>query len=43
VAAHTASDIPLSAFGRGAALLNGVMDNTEPFFRAMQAAIGGSK
>lgn len=43
VAAHTASDIPLSAFGRGAALFQGTMDNTEPFFRAMQAVLGGSK
>lgn len=43
VASHTASDIPLSAFGRGAALFTGVMDNTEPFFRALQAVLGGSK
>jgi alkaline phosphatase len=43
VAAHTASDIPLSAYGRGAALFNSTMDNTEPFFRAMQAVLGGSK
>jgi alkaline phosphatase len=43
VAAHTASDIPLSAFGRGATLVNGAMDNTEPFFRAMQAALGWVK
>lgn len=42
-AAHTASDIPLSAGGRGASLFNGVMDNTEVFFRVMQAAIGGAK
>lgn len=42
VACHTASDIPLSAYGRGAALFNSVMDNTEPFFRAMQAVLGGA-
>jgi alkaline phosphatase len=41
VAAHTASDIPLSAHGRGATLFNGVMDNTDVFFRAMQAVVGG--
>jgi alkaline phosphatase len=43
VASHTASDVPLSAYGRGAMLFTGVMDNTEPFFRAMQAVLGGSK
>jgi alkaline phosphatase len=42
-AVHTASDIPLSAGGRGSSLLTGVMDNTEVFFRVMQAAIGGAK
>ena len=42
VACHTASDIPLSAYGRGASLFNSVMDNTEPFFRAMQAVLGGA-
>ena len=42
-AVHTASDIPLSAGGRGAAAFTGVFDNTEAFFKAMQAAIGGSK
>lgn len=42
-AAHTASDIPLSAGGRGASLFNGVMDNTEVYFRVMQAAIGGAR
>ena len=42
-AAHTASDIPLSAFGRGASLFTGVMDNTDVFFKAAQAAIGGAK
>ncbi len=42
-AAHTGGDIPLSAYGRGASLFNGVMDNTDVFFSAMQAAIGGAK
>ncbi|HTD67861.1 MAG TPA: alkaline phosphatase, partial [Candidatus Limnocylindria bacterium] len=40
-AVHTASDIPLSALGRGASLFNGVMDNTEVFFRIMQAVSDG--
>jgi alkaline phosphatase len=40
VAAHTASDIPVSAFGRGAALFTGVMDNTDVFFKVMQAVLG---
>jgi alkaline phosphatase len=42
VAAHTAGDIPLAAIGRGAKLFGGTMDNTEVFFRTMQAAIGGA-
>jgi len=37
VAAHTASDVPLSAFGAGASLFNGVMDNTDVFFRILRA------
>jgi len=41
VAAHTASDIVLSAYGRGASAFTGVMDNTDVFFKAAQAAIGG--
>jgi alkaline phosphatase len=40
VAAHTASDIPVSAYGRGAYLFTGVMDNTDVFFKAMRAAFG---
>jgi alkaline phosphatase len=40
-AVHTATDIPLSAFGRGAGLFNGVIDNTDVFFRFVQAAVGG--
>jgi alkaline phosphatase len=43
VAAHTASDIPVSAQGRGAALFSGVMDNTEVFFKAMQSVLGGAR
>jgi alkaline phosphatase len=41
-AVHTASDIPLSAFGRGSSLFKGVIDNTDVFFLAAQAAIGGA-
>jgi len=37
IAAHTASDIPVSAFGAGAYLFTGVMDNTDVFFKIMQA------
>ena len=35
------SDIPVSAEGRGATLFRGVMDNTDVFFKAMQAVLGG--
>ncbi|MDB6134120.1 MAG: alkaline phosphatase [Verrucomicrobiales bacterium] len=42
-AVHTASDIPLSAGGRGASQFTGVMDNTEVYFKALQAAVGGAK
>lgn len=42
VAAHTASDIPVYADGRGANLFRGTMDNTEVFFKVMQATLGGS-
>ena len=41
-AVHTASDVPLSAYGRGAALFGGVMDNTDVFFRLMTAVLVGS-
>jgi alkaline phosphatase len=41
-AVHTGSDIPVSAFGRGSVLFRGTIDNTDVFFKAMQAAIGGS-
>jgi alkaline phosphatase len=42
-AVHTATDIPLSAYGRGASLFTGYMDNTDVFFKLGQAAIGGAK
>lgn len=41
-AVHTASDIPLSAAGRGSSLFHGVMENTDVFFHAMQAALVGA-
>ena len=40
-AVHTATDVPLSAFGRGAALFTGVFDNTDVFFKLGQIAVGG--
>ncbi len=40
-AAHTATDIPLSAFGRGASLFTAVFDNTDVFFKIGQAVLGG--
>jgi len=39
-AVHTATDIPLSAFGPGAWSFTGVMDNTDVFFKLAQAAHG---
>jgi alkaline phosphatase len=41
LAAHTGGDIPLSAFGRGAHLFGGTIDNTDVFFSLMQATVGG--
>ena len=41
-AVHTATDIPLSSFGRGATLFHGVFDNTDVFFNLGQAAVGGA-
>lgn len=35
-AAHTASDIPLSAYGKGAPDFTGYFDNTEVFFKIMR-------
>ena len=40
-ATHTGNDIPLSAMGRGASLFTGTFDNTEVFFKIMQAVLGG--
>ncbi len=42
-AVHTATDVPLSALGRGAIAFTGVMDNTDVFFKIGQAVIGGVK
>ena len=40
-AVHTATDIPLSAFGPGAYAFTGVLDNTDVFFKLAQAAVKG--
>lgn len=40
-ATHTATDVPLSAFGPGAFEFTGLMDNTDVFFKLAQATIGG--
>lgn len=42
VAAHTASDIPIYAEGRGGNLFRGTIDNTDVFFTVMQAVVGGA-
>lgn len=42
-AAHTGSDIPLSAYGLGAAHFTGTFDNTDVFFKLGQIAVGGVK
>ncbi len=42
-AVHTATDIPLSAFGLGASMFTGVMDNTDVFFKMSQAVLGGTQ
>ncbi len=42
-AVHTGSDIPLSAFGRGAGRFGGTYDNTDVFFKIGQAAVGGAQ
>jgi alkaline phosphatase len=42
-AVHTGTDVPLSAYGRGAALFSGVYDNTDVFFKLGQAVLGGVK
>ena len=43
VAAHTGGDVPLSASGRGSSLFSGTYDNTDVFFKVMQAAVGGAR
>jgi alkaline phosphatase len=40
IATHTASDIVVSATGRGSSLFTGVMDNTEVFFKVARVALG---
>ena len=40
-ATHTATDVPLSAFGPGAYAFTGLMDNTDVFFKLAQAATRG--
>jgi alkaline phosphatase len=40
-AVHTATDVPLSAFGPGAYAFTGVLDNTDVFFKLAQAATRG--
>jgi alkaline phosphatase len=40
-AVHTASDVPISAFGPGAYSFTGVIDNTDVFFKLAQAAVKG--
>ena len=42
-AVHTGSDIPLSAFGPGAWMFTGVMDNADVFFKLGQAVLGGTR
>jgi alkaline phosphatase len=39
-ATHTASDVPLSAYGRGSYQFTGVFDNTDVFFKFAQAIKG---
>jgi alkaline phosphatase len=43
LAVHTGTDVPLSAFGRGASLFSGVIDNTDVFFKLGQIALGRVK
>ncbi|MFG6488581.1 alkaline phosphatase [Roseateles sp. BYS78W] len=40
-AVHTATDVPLSAYGPGALAFTGVQDNTDVFFKLAQAAVKG--
>jgi len=40
-AVHTATDVPISAYGPGAWAFTGVLDNTDVFFKLAQAATKG--
>ena len=40
-AVHTATDVPLSAFGPGASGFAGVIDNTDVFFKIGQLLLRG--
>jgi alkaline phosphatase len=40
-AVHTGTDVPLSAYGLGAALFGGTIDNTDVAFAIGQAVVGG--
>jgi len=40
-AVHTATDVPLSAYGAGADTFHGVIDNTDVFFKLASAAMAG--
>ncbi|MCE4557096.1 alkaline phosphatase [Roseateles cellulosilyticus] len=40
-AVHTATDVPLSAYGPGALAFTGVQDNTDVFFKLAQATVKG--
>lgn len=42
-AAHTGSDIPCSALGRGSMQFTGTMDNTDLFFKVLQATVAGAE
>jgi len=42
-AVHTATDVPLSAFGRGAQHFTGVYDNTDVFFKLGQLVLGPAR
>ena len=43
IATHTASDIVVSATGRGSSLFTGVMDNTDVFFKVARVALGDNR
>lgn len=42
-AVHTGTDIPLSAYGRGASQFTGVFDNTDVMFKIGRAAVAGER